>query len=263
MSSSTSFTQNSWGCDVSLSPSPSLDYEQLNRRIEAGHRRSLVSTIILSIATLVVAGGLLAFTGYEIKQANRQLGEVQGKITQANQANESAQSELKKTQDQLRAALAQVTDLQSQLDAAKKQLSDALDLSKHAYTLHWDDLKLLYVQNGNAGEVLVKIEQLRNNVKWGMANTPAGGYNSPGFAELVLKQLGRVPNGTSLANLPRDDGPPRAGDIVVYASGYSLFYFRDQNQKEFVVGMTPLGVLSLNYDFGIKRETVLHTGLTR
>jgi hypothetical protein len=198
------------------------------------------------------------------------LAEVQGKITQANQANVSAQGELKNTQDQLHAALGQVqalqgqvTDLQTQLDAAKKQLSDALDLSKYAYTLHWDDLKLLYVQNGNAGEVLVKIEQLRSNVKWGMANTPAGGYNSPGFADLVLKQLGHVPNGTNIASLPHDDGPPRVGDIVVYASGYNLFYFRDQNRQEFVVGMTPLGILSLNYDFGVKREAVLHTGLTR
>ncbi len=225
---------------------------------------------MLSIATLVVAGGLLVFTGFQIREADRQLNEVQSKITQANQANVSAQSDLKNTQDQLHAALAevqslqgQVTDLQAQLDAAKKQLSDALDLSKHAYTLHWDDLKLLYVQNGNAGEVLVKIEQLRNTVKWGMANTPAGGYNSPGYAELVLKQLGHVPNGTSIASLPHDDGPPRAGDVVVYASGYNLFYFRDQNGQEFVVGMTPLGILSLNYDFGVKREAVLHTGLTR
>jgi hypothetical protein len=174
------------------------------------------------------------------------------------------------TQDQLRTALAQVQSLQgqvaelsTQLDAAKKQLADALDLSKNVYTLHWDDLKALYVQNGNAGEVLVKIEQLRSNVKWGMANTPAGGYNSPGFADLVLKQLGHVPNGTNIASLPHDDGPPRVGDIVVYASGYNLFYFRDQNRQEFVVGMTPLGILSLNYDFGVKREAVLHTGLTR
>jgi len=106
--------------------------------------------------------------------------------------------------------------------------------------------------------VLEVIEQRRQDVHWGMANTPEGGYNSPGFARLVWQQLGRQP---AFEQLPRDNADPHPGDIVIYESGYHLYFFRDYQQNPFVVGMTPFGITALNYDFGVKRVAVLHTGL--
>jgi hypothetical protein len=68
-----------------------------------------------------------------------------------------------------------------------------------------------------------------------MSNTPEGGYNSPGFAQLIWQELGRAP---AFTDLPRDAGEPRP-----------------------VVGMTPFGIAALNYDFGVARVAVLRTGL--
>jgi hypothetical protein len=134
----------------------------------------------------------------------------------------------------------------------------SFDFDKHVYQLNWSDLKMLAMADDRAIDVLGIIESRRTQV-WGMSNTDEGGYNSPGFAQLVWNQMSRPP---AYADLPRDTGPPHPGDIVVYDFGYHLYYFRDNEGREFVVGMTPLGVLALDYDFGPRRLAILHTGLS-
>ena len=42
---------------------------------------------------------------------------------------------------------------------------------------------------------------------------------------------------------------PTVGSVVFYKTGYTMFYFLDTYQKPFVIGMTPLGIASLEPDF--------------
>ena len=258
--------QSSWGCDVPTSQP--VTFNELTRRIEQGHRKALVRTFVLSFMTVAIAAVFLVFILRELERANQQLETVNNQISVANAAVEKAQTELKTAQDALQAAVGRATTLQdqvvaleAQLATSKKALAEALDLGKYVYKLDWRELKMMYVENGPAVEVLDVIQHLKDQVHWGMSNTQAGGYNSPGFAKLILQKLRRLPADADLASLPsQDPGPPNAGDVVVYESGYYLFYFRDHEKREFVVGMTPFGVASLNYDFGVKRTAILRTG---
>jgi hypothetical protein len=73
----------------------------------------------------------------------------------------------------------------------------------------------------------------------------------------VLQNLGLRP----ASELPSDSSDPRPGDLVVYQSGYTMFFFRDPADVEFVVGMTPFGVTALLYDFGLPVQRVIRTGI--
>jgi hypothetical protein len=37
--------------------------------------------------------------------------------------------------------------------------------------------------------------------------------------------------------------------LVFYRTGYVMFYFTDQRNSPFVIGMTPFGILALDPDF--------------
>ncbi|WP_026872532.1 hypothetical protein [Inquilinus limosus] len=249
-------------------------YQQLRDRIEEGHRRSLLRTVVLSIATVAVAGLMLFITLRALDQANQKLDsanrqldevtrEVRAAIAKADEAQAElteAQTNLRSTADQTTALQAQVAALEKQLAAAQQALDEAFDLSRQVYKFDWGELKLMYMENGPAVEVLDVVQRFLGQLRWGLANTKEGGYTSPGFAKLVLQQLHRLPPNADLASLPRDDGAPNPGDIVIYASGYHLFYFRDHERRQFVVGMTPYGITALNYDFGVKRIGVLRSG---
>ena len=251
-----------------------VDFGQLTQRIEQGHRKALFRTIVLSFATVAAAAIVLMLTLNAIRDADSKLDTLNRQIAVAETANQKAQADLKSALDRATALQARVTELNSQvaqsqtqiktlseqLAASKKALAEALNLEKYVYDLKWGDLKEMYVDYGPASEILGVVENLKNRVHWGMSNTAAGGYNSPGFAKLVLQQLNRIPANGDLGNLPRDTGAPHGGDIVVYSSGYHLFYFRDRAKREFVVGMTPFGVVSLNYDFDTARAGILRTG---
>jgi hypothetical protein len=154
-------------------------------------------------------------------------------------------------------------DLQKALADSKKALAEALDLGKYVYKLNWGETKMMFVEFGSAAPILEVVTNLKGRVHWGMSNTQAGGYNSPGFATLVMQQLHKLPIGGNLDSLPRDNGTPNVGDIVVYDSGYHMFYFRDHDRREFVLGMTPFGVTALNYEFGSKRVGIIHTGFAQ
>jgi hypothetical protein len=263
--------------------------EPLDRRIERAHRTALMRTIALSVAVVVAAAAFLLYIGRQAEQANAQLHALNAQIETAKTAaatadarvatanaqaarataqviaaegaRTKAEGELKTAQDQASKLQQQITELEGKLVESQKALAAALDLEKHVYKLDWGELKMMSADSSGAAYLLEKIFAQKDRVHWGMSNTPAGGYNSPGFATLILQQVNRLP-GRGLNELPRENGPPHLGDIVVYESGYSMFFFRDHARREFVIGMTPRGVLALNYDFGVRRVAVLRTGLS-
>lgn len=274
----------------------SANFSSLTARIEQGQRKALIRTIVLSIATIVVAGLVLVFTLEQIESARTRLATVKDEIAAANAGKVKAeaalaatQTTLKSTEDALEAAQShaseltqQVNELQGKLDASRKSLADsqnaltasqaaleeskkalakAFDLNKYVYTLNWGETKMMFVEFGRSAPILEVVTQLKNRVHWGLSNTMDGGFTSPGFAQLVLQQLHKLPANGSLDGLPHDNGAPNVGDIVLYQGGYALFYFRDHTNKEFVVGMTPFGVTALTYDFGTPRTGVIRTGM--
>ena len=276
----------------------SVNLEHLSERIEQGQRKAVIRTIVLSILTVAVAALFLVFTLREIEDARQQLSTVNSQIATANAAKESAQAAfktaqdaLKSAQDALKSAEARATTLAQQVSAldaklndaqksladsqraladsqkaladSKKALAEALDLGKYVYKLNWGETKMMFVEFGSAAPILEVVTNLKGRVRWGMSNTQAGGYNSPGFATLVMQQLHKLPVNGNLDSLPHDNGTPNVGDIVVYDSGYHMFYFRDHDRREFVLGMTPFGVTALNYEFGSKRVGIIHTGFAQ
>lgn len=101
----------------------------------------------------------------------------------------------------------------------------------------------------------------RREVKWRLGGqSPTEGFDSPSFAAFVLREL-NLPGGdvhpeesllaTSrrlwerLPSVPQ----PSVGDLVFYPAGYVLFYFVDQQQQPFVIGMTPFGISALKPNF--------------
>ena len=259
----------------------SVNFDHLSARIEQGQRKAVIRTIGLSVLTVAVAAIFLVFTLREIEDARQQLSTVNSQISAANAAKQSAQAALKTAQDALKSAEAratmltqQVSTLDAKLSGAQKALADSQKalaeieesprrgVGPRQIRLQAqlgrdeDDVRRVWVSR----PILEVVANLKERVHWGMSNTQAGGYNSPGFATLVMQQLHKLPADGNLSSLPHDNGAPNIGDIVVYESGYHLFYFRDHERREFVVGMTPFGVTALNYDFGSKRVGIIHTG---
>lgn len=255
-------------------------FDDLDARIARRERSSLVRTIVASLVVIAVAAAFLWFTLRELNEASARLSDVKAQLDAVQQDLVAAQSQRDTAVAEAKAAAAaqdaaiearnkaetaarelegQVGKLQQQVADLEIALKESLNLEKHIYKLDFYDLKSIYAVDARAADLLSAIANLRSDVRWGIKNTQEEGtYNSPGFADLVLRQFG-----SQLSGLKRDKGPPRPGDIVTYASGYHLFYFRDIDGKEFVVGMTPFGVLALNYDFGVKRGDVLRTGFSQ
>jgi hypothetical protein len=248
--------------------------DDLQQRISRGQRAAMLRTAVLSFGIVVVAALFLWFTLRELSKAQTELASVESRIAAAaaaqkvaedarvaaEQQRAEAEGKLKDAQAAVAQLSGQVADLQKQIDGLQDRLKAVLDLDRYAYNLDWRDLKMIAAASGDAYQVLEVIDRRRQDVHWDMSNTPERGYNSPGFARLVWEELGRQP---PFDRLPRETGEPHPGDIVVYESGYTMFFFRDHEQKPFVVGMTPFGVTALNYDFGAKPVAVLRTGFVR
>jgi hypothetical protein len=236
----------------------------LNAQIDAAKTAAATAD-----ARVAAANAQAAQAGQRVAAAEAARTKAEADLKSAHDARTKAEADLKTAQEALASAVdqtaklrQQIGDLERRLAASQKALADALNLEKHVYKLNWDELKMIAADSGAAAYLLEKIAQQKDRVHWGMSNTEAGGYNSPGFATLILQRADRLPAGRALADLKRDDGPPHLGDIVLYDSGYALFYFRDHQRREFVIGMTPFGVLALNYDFGVKRQGILRTGVS-
>jgi cell wall-associated NlpC family hydrolase len=156
----------------------------------------------------------------------------------------------------------QVTQLQTQLTETQKTLSEAVNLSRAVRTIDYVNAKELASRFPGSESLLLDILDLRQRrAKWKLGGQSLQeGFDSSSFAMYVLKQKRatgiELKSGESLLDASRDlynrlspTTQPKTGDLVFYPSGYAMFYFQDQREGNFVLGMTPFGITALKADF--------------
>lgn len=150
-----------------------------------------------------------------------------------------------------------IADLQSQVRMPA-------DTARKVHPMEVFDLTELSGNAGRRAELLPAIYTLQQrDVVWTVGGTqPNQGFDSPSFAIFVLENQSLVPKGSLaqidhnvqseerlLRTLLKSETSPSVGDVVFYATGLTMFYYKDQSGRPFVMGMTPFGILCLDPDF--------------
>lgn len=241
--------------------STQADFEKLERRVAHGERRAFLRTLVAMAIPVAAAAVILALTYGEIEDAQAKLQTVEGALAEAKTAEAKAKRETRALEDKAKAAVDEAKSAEQRLAELETRLQDAAKFDRHLYPLGWGGVKSAATLVRDGGHVLMLLLEMRSaGFGWSFANTPDKGFTSPGFAAFVLAELGKLPKDSALAEfrqLPVTRDRPKPGDIVLYEGGYAMFYFEDRQGQAFVVGMTPVGITSLQADFGPKRTGVI------
>jgi len=225
-------------------------------RLERRERNARRNAIVYSIVPVVLAAALVSFTGYRVRKSAQ---EVQA----LSEAKDAIEADVSKLREQNRT-------LEDQKRELEMRLKEATELVKHERPLDMDDVKSVASRSPEAGRILELVLDMRQaGVGWHLGGAkPEVGFDSPGFALFVIRRLdlsGAAPPaavsdpGNWLRSSLPEISRPRSGDLVLYNSGYAMFYFEKPGREPFVVGMTPFGITALKPDFskqfGIRRAT--------
>lgn len=175
--------------------------------------------------------------------AARQVADSQARIAdlQAQHATLLAQKQ---------AADATIAESQAKVAELQRKLDQIYDFAPHIVPLDEVDEKMAYGAIGEPGFQIFSraIRDSNRKLAFTSADDPNVGFTSPGYAQYLLRMI--APD-RSLSNLKPRKGAPKNGDIISYQPAYYMFYFSIPG-KEFVIGMTPEGVLALDPDFGTR-----------
>ncbi|HEQ71580.1 MAG TPA: hypothetical protein ENN69_03745 [Spirochaetia bacterium] len=153
-------------------------------------------------------------------------------------------------------ATTELNNLQEQNAELKRQLRESIVYAKHVRPMDWTYSKHLASATPTIFSLFETIQkQQEQNVGWDARNLPPGqGFNSPGFAAYILKILGVSTPESATSNALSGFFPatetPQPGDLVFYESGFVMFYFETKTGDRFCIGMTPVGIVSLDLYFG-------------
>lgn len=149
--------------------------------------------------------------------------------------------------------------LQDSIKAQQALLESTTGFVKHRHEINWGEGKGL-ASNTATARLIGELFRYRNQgVSWKLrGSTPQEGFDSPGFATFVLSRMHtRTPVKMEMRYSLRDHVPatdsPNPGDLIFYEPGYAMFYLRDQQGQPFCIGMTPMGIVALDIDFGPRR----------
>jgi hypothetical protein len=181
-------------------------------------------------------------------------------------------SQIGKMQQELKTLRIERDNLKADVDVQRKQMRFAANLLQYKY-----DGNPLYFIKDNASNphlqeqvrLLEKIIELdSDDVGWKLGGkSPEEGFDSPNFAAYLLERYTKFElssNSSSALQQLEKAFPvtpvPKTGDLVIYPNGYTMFYFALEDDQainrsdhsrsdSFVIGMTPLGILTLRPDF--------------
>ena len=184
----------------------------------------------------------------DIQTYKREVGQLKTEIVQNRKQVATLKSELQETRDKL--------------EAARKRLAETFEMSRFEHPVDPVDLKIIFSRYPKQARALkLMLDMKQGGVGWHLGGqSPDVGFDSPSFAAFVLRELGVL--GTAgdepdtvlsrsyqLFNQLEPVDKPDIGDLAFYPAGYALFYFKDHENRPFVIGMTPAGIVALEPDF--------------
>lgn len=263
------------------------DLNQLSQQIEARERLARRRAWAVSIVPILFAVAFLAYTIWQIAQAQTkltqtnealasanddmsdlrtQLPAVQATLTAVHQDEQALETQLANSQASLATATAQLSVVQSQLEDTQAELDAARVFTQSACPINEESLKDYASDDTPQTEVLIYLleSQLFDQIPWNVNGfSKEEGFNSPNFALFVLQNAlpgyplisPDVQPGTPPWQILESTPAPQNGDIAYYQSGYSMFYFElpvsygSTETMKCVIGMTPLGVIAQKIGF--------------
>jgi hypothetical protein len=161
----------------------------------------------------------------------------------------------------------QLTEVQDRVEILEGRLRESASFAQYVHKVNLGTAKYLIVRSPRLSKLLSEILSFQERgLPFDFRNTADEGFTSPAFAGFILRKVNGGPPIsppeaalTNLENVSR----PEIGDIIVYESGLTMFYLRDERNASFVIGMTTAGILSLEPGFGVGKLRVLKTDLAR
>ncbi len=240
--------------------------EERDNQLWAGFQQKMrrgffIGTIGYVIVVLVILWTLWALAG-NVRRAEQEYEGVNRQLASARQDLAAAQSQLAAAQSQYNVLLKQKEEADAAIAASQAQIQDLeaklrqiYDFKPHIVPVTEVDEKMAYGAAGPKGFQILQaaLEDARRKLPFSGANNPTAGFLSPAYAQYLLGKVGIT---EPIASLPQRHGAPENGDIITYPGFYHMFYFKiPELHKEFVIGMTPEGVLSLDPNFS-RMQTV-------
>jgi hypothetical protein len=237
------------------------ELDKRNQEVSALSQQSATLQIEMKeiSSTLKDTRAELAVVTTEFDKSRAELQVIQGQLQISNTLLINAKQELDLKERELADTQAAVEDLRRQLKELQEANDMARALSGHAFPTSYDDtIKLLdselFQISENLHRLFITLDEYR-----GMNWNPGGsneneGFNSPSFASFLLGKFIKdfpvvLSQGELMRALPARQGAPQQGDLIFYSAGYCMFFFYDEARQPFVIGMTPRGVATLDYDF--------------
>lgn len=208
----------------------------LDEEKRSKHRMYYYTSIPLFITVVLI---LVSY--FTVNKANKEVKILRAEKIELNASNEKLSKEIQLKSD----SLANLMEL-------------AVNYKNKRYEFNYAIDKQLYSRYPKQTEMLSEMRGMiqANKVKWHLGgNSPELGFDSPSFASFVINRHSKTRIDANerykLRELLPSTQNPQVGDVVFYEHGYAMLYFEYRNEP-FVVGMTPLGLASLQFDFGPK-----------
>ena len=216
--------------------------ENMLRKIRKEEKKSKKRMFIFSTIPFGITIILVLISFIVVTNANKQVQELR-----------KEKEELEETINKLSDEVSLKSDTLAEM---KKTIELALNYKDKRYSFDFAIDKSLHSRFPKQTNMLSEMRDMieNNTIKWHLGGyTIETGFDSPSFATYMINKY----SATSVENSERYNlreilpsvSEPEVGDIVFYENGYAMFYFEYRNEP-FVVGMTPIGLASLTFDFG-------------
>lgn len=215
-----------------------------NRKIYNKRRKSLPILIAAQLLIAVITVAIILIVGLKIKPLIEKKAELEKEVVILTKDK----TDLENT----------IGGLEKHIHELEVRIEETMVFDRNRYQMDWTNAKSLLssVYSSRQERLILDIIGMKmEGVGWKLNGySPEVGFDSPSFAAWLLNknellriepsQRYRLPE-----MLPETDNP-RTGDLVFYDSGYAMFYFRDRSGHPFCIGMTPLGIVALEINFG-------------
>lgn len=219
--------------------------EHIIVKFQQEEKRSKKRMLIYISVPLILTLILIIVSYYTVDNATKRVQEL-----------EIQKQNLEATIDNLNSEMSLKNDSLAEM---KKVMELAITYKDKRFEFDFSRDKELFSVYPKQSQLISEMRRMidNNEVKWHLGgNSPETGFDSPSFAAYMINKFSRteVPPGDryKLKEILPATSQPEVGDIVFYEHGYAMFYFKYRNQP-FVVGMTPIGLTSLTFEFGPQR----------